>query len=60
MFDGFDYITNDKKEEQRKKLDPLADLEQQMCLTWVYGCLFGFACMVGMYVLLTICPECRA
>lgn len=60
MFDGFDYITNDKKEKQRKKLDPLAELERQMRLTWVYGCLFGFACMVGIYILLTVCHECRA
>jgi hypothetical protein len=47
------------KEDARKNLDPLGRLARQMYVTWVIGCLFGFACMVGIYVLLTVCPECR-
>lgn len=48
------------KDDARKKLDPIGGLARQMCLTWVIGCFVGFAFMVGMYVLLTVCPDCRA
>lgn len=48
------------KDDARKSLDPIGDLARQMCLTWVIGCFVGFVFMVGMYVLLTVCPDCRA
>ena len=59
MFD-FENAMMMAREEEKKKLDPIGRLARQMCLTWVFGCLFGFAFMVGIYVLLTVCPECRA
>jgi hypothetical protein len=60
MYDWEDEQLRMAKEDARKKLDPFGQLERQMYLTWVIGCLFGFAFMVGIYVLLTVCSECRA